>query len=94
MIDKEQVRYVARLAHLSLSEAEVDRLAHDLSSILDYVRKLEELDTSAIEPTAHAVPLATTLRDDAVKPGLPPERALQGAPEPLGGGFGVPKIVE
>jgi aspartyl-tRNA(Asn)/glutamyl-tRNA(Gln) amidotransferase subunit C len=94
MIDKDKVRYVARLAHLSLTEPEVDRLAHDLTAILDYVRQLEEVDTSAVEPTAHAVPLATEFREDAARPGIGLERALANAPERLGDGFGVPKIIE
>ena len=94
MIDRELVQYVARLAHLSLSESEVGAITRDLASILDYVRKLDELDTSAVEPTSHAVPLPTLLRDDITRPSLPLERALANAPERLGDGFGVPKIIE
>jgi aspartyl-tRNA(Asn)/glutamyl-tRNA(Gln) amidotransferase subunit C len=94
MIDEDRVRYVARLAHLSLSDAEVRRFAKDLSSILDWVRKLDELDTSSVEPTSHAVALPTKLRDDEVVESLGVERALANAPERLGDGFGVPKIIE
>ena len=94
MLDPTQVRAVARLAHLTLGDAEVESLRTELSRILEYVAKLNELDTSGVPPTTHAVPLATALRDDVAQPGLAPERALANAPEPLGGGFGVPKIVE
>ncbi len=94
MIDDDRVRYVAKLARLSLSEDEVRGLAKDLSSILDWVKKLDELDTSAVETTAHAVELPTKVRPDEVVPSLAPERALANAPERLGDGFGVPKIIE
>ncbi len=94
MIDEDRVRYVARLAHLSLTGEEVRRYAKDLSSILDWVRKLDELDTSGVEATAHAVDLPTVTRDDAERPSLGTERALATAPERVAEGFGVPKIIE
>jgi len=94
MIDDDRVRYVAKLARLSLSADEVRGLAKDLSSILDWVKKLDELDTSNVEVTSHAVDLPTRLRDDVERPSLPLEQALRNAPERLGDGFGVPKILE
>ena len=94
MIDREQVRAIARLAHLRLSEAEVESLAHDMTSILDYVHKLDELDTGEVPPATHAVPLGTLWRDDEMREGLGVDRALANAPERLGDGFGVPKIIE
>lgn len=94
MIDDDRVRYVAKLARLSLSDDEVRGLAKDLSSILDWVKKLDELDTSDVEVTSHAVDLPTRLRDDVERPSLPVEQALRNAPERLGDGFGVPKILE
>ena len=94
MIDDDRVRYVAKLARLSLSDDEVHGLAKELSSILDWVKKLDELDTSGVEVTSHAVDLPTRLRDDQVKPSLPVDQALANAPEPLNDGFGVPKIIE
>jgi aspartyl-tRNA(Asn)/glutamyl-tRNA(Gln) amidotransferase subunit C len=94
MIEEKTVRYVAKLAHLSLSAPEVERLTRDLSGILDWMKKLDELDTTSVVPTAHAVELPTKLRDDAVEPSVGVARALANAPEPLAGGFGVPKIIE
>ncbi len=88
------VRRIADLARLTLSDDEVKRLTSDLGDILAYVRKLEELDTTEVEPTSHAVDLPTHLRDDEVRDGLPIERGLRDAPERLAGGFGVPKIIE
>lgn len=89
-----QVKRVAGLARLTVSDAEAPRLARDMSNILQYVQKLNELDTSQVTPTAHAVASATVLREDVVKPGLPVDIGLRGAPERLGDGFGVPKIIE
>ncbi|MBN1961700.1 MAG: Asp-tRNA(Asn)/Glu-tRNA(Gln) amidotransferase subunit GatC [Deltaproteobacteria bacterium] len=94
MIDKDLVLYVARLAHLRLSEAEIAAFTQDLGKILDYVHKLDELDTSNIAPTAHAVPLPTKFRNDQAQSGIGLDKALANAPEPLGNGFGVPKIIE
>jgi aspartyl-tRNA(Asn)/glutamyl-tRNA(Gln) amidotransferase subunit C len=94
MIDDDRVRYVAKLARLSLSDDEVRGLAKDLTSILDWVKKLDELDTSNVEVTSHAVDLPTRLRDDVQRPSLTVEQALANAPERLGDGFGVPKIIE
>ena len=93
-IDADQVRYVAALARLSLTDAEVDSMTADLASILGYVRKLAELDTEGVQPTTHAVDLPTQYREDQVEPGLPAEVGLRGAPERIGDGFGVPKIIE
>ena len=93
-ISEEDVRRVAKLARLSLSDGEVQGLVQDLGSILAYVKKLDELDTSDVEPTAHAVSLSTKLRADDLQESMPRELGLRGAPENIGGGFGVPKIIE
>ena len=93
-ISLDEVRRIAALARLTLSEEEIPALAGDLGSILKYIKSLESLDTSNISPTTHAVLLETLYREDAVTASLPVEAALQNAPERLGDGFGVPKIIE
>lgn len=93
-IDPAEVRRIASLARLALSDEEVEALSGELGAILAYVAKLEELDTDDVPPTSHAVDLPTKLREDEVEDGLPLDRALGGAPERIGDGFGVPKIIE
>lgn len=88
------VRYVAHLARLQLTAAEEQTFGAQLGQVLDYMAQLDELDVSAVEPTAHAVPLLNVLRADEVRPGLPHEQALQNAPAQANGLFLVPKIVE
>jgi aspartyl-tRNA(Asn)/glutamyl-tRNA(Gln) amidotransferase subunit C len=90
MIDREQVLHVARLARLRLSDAEVARMQGELSTILDHIEKLNELDLDGVEPTSHVVELENVLREDAPRPSLPRERALEQAPDVAGGGFRVP----
>ena len=93
-IAPEEVLRIAKLARLELEESEVAGLARDLGSILNYVHKLDELDTEGVEATTHAVELKTALRKDEMMPGLDVELGLRQAPERLGDGFGVPKIIE
>jgi aspartyl-tRNA(Asn)/glutamyl-tRNA(Gln) amidotransferase subunit C len=88
------VEYVARLARLSLDEAELERMRAQLSTILQYIDKLRGLDTDAVEPTAHAVPLVNVMREDAVEPCFPREDMLANAPDRAGEFFRVPRIIE
>lgn len=88
------VKYVANLARLSLTEAEEQKLGTQLDSILGYIEKLKEVDVSNVEPTAHAFPIVNVWRADEIKPGLTNEEALQNAPSKANGLFVVPKIVE
>jgi len=90
----EQVRHVARLARLSLSAEEEERYAAQLSAILAYAEELAQVDTSQIAPTAHAADLENLMREDVVEPSLPPELALQNAPDRAGSSVAVPKILE
>jgi len=76
----EQVNHVAELARLGLSGEEKERLATELSKILDYIDQLEELETSDVEPTAQVNGLVDVFREDRVQPSLPGESALQNAP--------------
>lgn len=90
----EQVRHVATLARLELSAEEEQRYAHQLSAVLEAVEQLSSLDVSDVEPTSHATLAAGLLREDVVRPSLPPERALANAPAKVGTSFSVPKIIE
>ena len=90
MIDREQVLHVARLARLRLSDEEVERMAGELSSILDHVARIEELDLDGVEPTSHVIDVENVLRPDEPRPSLPRERALENAPDATDEGFRVP----
>jgi aspartyl-tRNA(Asn)/glutamyl-tRNA(Gln) amidotransferase subunit C len=93
-ISREQVQHVARLARLELTEQEEDRLRSELSDILAYVDKLNELDTSSVEPTAQVGEAATATREDEVTNAPAPEEMLSNAPARQGTFFKVPKIIE
>lgn len=93
-ISRDEALRVARLARLTVTDAEAEALTRDLAKILAYVHKLDELDVRDVEATSHAVELPTKLRPDEAAPGLSLEKAMQNAPERLGDGFGVPKIIE
>ncbi len=90
MLSREQVLHVARLARLRLTEAEVERFGGELSGITDWIDKIGELDLSDVDPTSHVVAVENALRADEPRPSLPPEVALQSAPEADMGGFRVP----
>ena len=90
MIERDQVLHVARLARLRLSDEEVDRMAPELSKILEHVERMDELDLEGVEPTSHVVELQNVLREDVPRPGLTRERALEPAPDVGAGGFRVP----
>ena len=90
MLDRAQVLHVARLARLELDEDEVERMAAELSKVLDHVERVQELDLSGVAPTSHAVDVAGVMRADEPTPCLTREAALAQAPEPVDGGFGVP----
>lgn len=93
-IDRATILHVAKLARLNVTDAEADRLTKDMQAILGYVAKLDELDTKDVKPTSHAVHLDTLLRPDTERPSLPLETTMKNAPERIGDGFGVPKIIE
>jgi aspartyl-tRNA(Asn)/glutamyl-tRNA(Gln) amidotransferase subunit C len=88
------VKYVAHLARIALTPDEEKKLAAQLGGILGYIEKLNELDVTNIEPTAHAVPMVNVTRTDDIRPSLPHEEALRNAPRQSNGLFIVPKIVE
>jgi len=90
MLAREQVDHVARLARLELSEAESERMATELSKVLDYIEKISELDLGGVEPTSHVLDLVNVLRADEPEPSLPREVILASAPEATDTGFAVP----
>jgi aspartyl-tRNA(Asn)/glutamyl-tRNA(Gln) amidotransferase subunit C len=90
VIDRDQVLHVARLARLELSEAELDKMAGELSGILDHVERMNELDLGGVEPTTHVVQLENVLRADEPRPSWPREAILEPAPDPDEGAFRVP----
>jgi aspartyl-tRNA(Asn)/glutamyl-tRNA(Gln) amidotransferase subunit C len=90
VIDRDQVLHVARLARLRLSEEEVETMTGELSGILDHVDRIGKLDLEGVEPTSHVVALENVLRADEPRPSLPPEVALESAPDPFEGAFRVP----
>ena len=92
-IDRMEIARVAALARLRISDEEADRLAAELDGILTYMDKLAELDTTGIEPMAHALTLATPYRDDEVRDSLDPEDTLTNAPARQGTFFQVPKVI-
>ena len=91
---KIDVSYVAYLARIELTEAEKQKFSAQLKDILSYVAKLNELDVSGVEPTAHAAPLTNVFRKDEVRPSIETGRILKNAPEHARDLFIVPKIVE
>ncbi len=93
-ITRQEVEHVARLARLELSEDEKVRMTDQLDAILGYVDKLNQLDTSQVEPTTTVIPVVSVMRDDEVRPSLPLEEALGNAPDREGNFFRVPRIIE
>ncbi|HEU5254199.1 MAG TPA: Asp-tRNA(Asn)/Glu-tRNA(Gln) amidotransferase subunit GatC [Solirubrobacterales bacterium] len=90
MIERDQVLHVARLARLSLSEEEAERMVGELSGILEHVDRIGNLDLEGVEPTSHVVALENVLRPDEPRPSLDRDVALAPAPEPQDGAFRVP----
>ena len=90
MIDREQVLHVARLARLQLTEDEVERMASELSGILEHVERISELDLDGVEPTSHVIELENVLRPDEPRPSWPREKVLESAPDPADESFRVP----
>jgi aspartyl-tRNA(Asn)/glutamyl-tRNA(Gln) amidotransferase subunit C len=90
MLDRDQVLHVARLARLELDDADVERMASELSKVLDHIEKVRELDLDGVPPTSHVIDVVNALRPDEPIPSLPVDVVLAQAPEPVEQGFGVP----
>ena len=90
----DEVRHIAELAKLALTDDEIAQYASDLSAILDYAQQLQEVDTDHIHPTASVLPLRNVMRPDAPRPGLDTEEALANAPDRKDGYFKVHAVLE
>jgi aspartyl-tRNA(Asn)/glutamyl-tRNA(Gln) amidotransferase subunit C len=92
-ITKEEVLYVADLARLNLDDASIDKFAGQIGDVLEYVEKLNAVDTKGLRPTSHAISLTNAFREDEQGQPLNREQALANAPEKEDGNFVVPKVV-
>jgi aspartyl-tRNA(Asn)/glutamyl-tRNA(Gln) amidotransferase subunit C len=90
VIDRAQVLHVAKLARLRLTDEEVERMSGELSTILEAIEQIAELDLEGVQPTSHVIDLENVLRPDEPRPCLPRERALENAPDATEDGFRVP----
>ena len=94
LLTADQVRKVAKLARLQLSEADVERFTKQLGQVLGYVEMLSELNTDGVAPLAHPLEIENVLREDVPSPSLPREAALSNAPKSDGRCFLVPQILD
>lgn len=93
-LSEDEVKAVAVLARLELSDAERHDLARQLSAILEYVRQLQQVNTEGVEPLAHPLPIQNVFRADEPTPSLPVDEALANAPARRGDFYGVPPVLE
>jgi aspartyl-tRNA(Asn)/glutamyl-tRNA(Gln) amidotransferase subunit C len=92
-LSRDEVQHVAELARLSFSDEEEERMADEMSQILDHFEKLDELDTSGVPPMSHVLDVTNVFREDEIEERIDQEQALEPAPETDGGYFQVPKVV-
>ncbi len=92
-ISDEQVRHVAMLARLGLSDEQITSLGEELNSILGHIDQIQKLDLEGVETTAHPLEVVNSMRADEIRPGLSREDALKNAPEKEDGAFLIPRIV-
>ena len=93
-ISEEQVKHVAHLARLAITEKEAKMLTDQLDKIIIYAEQLNELNTDNVEPTAHVLEIKNVMREDRANEGLPREEVLKNAPEHQDGQIKVPGIME
>ena len=93
-VNEQQVRHVAKLARLALSDAEIDKMVPELNNILGWVEQLGEVDTDGVEPLTAVIDLKLRLRDDVVTDGDLRDKVLLNAPDAQHGFFAVPKVIE
>jgi aspartyl-tRNA(Asn)/glutamyl-tRNA(Gln) amidotransferase subunit C len=94
MIDKEQVKRIAQLARLKLSEEEATNFTGQLGSIIEFVKQLDEVDTSKVGPTCYIEPSHDPTRADVERPSLPQEEILRNGPKVKKGFFAIPKVID
>jgi aspartyl-tRNA(Asn)/glutamyl-tRNA(Gln) amidotransferase subunit C len=92
-VSRDDVRRIALLARIRVTDAEADSLAGDLGAVLEYVELLDSLDTTGVEATSTVIPLATPLRADEPSAPLAPEVAVMNAPAAEGSAFAVPRVI-
>jgi aspartyl-tRNA(Asn)/glutamyl-tRNA(Gln) amidotransferase subunit C len=94
VITRDEVEHVALLARLGLTDAEIDRMQAQLSHILETITRLQDVDTSAVDPTAQVIELENVMRDDRARPGLTRDAALGNAPLREGPMLRVAEVLE
>ncbi|MCL2542879.1 MAG: Asp-tRNA(Asn)/Glu-tRNA(Gln) amidotransferase subunit GatC [Nocardioidaceae bacterium] len=92
-LSRDEVRHLADLARIDLSDAELDHLAPQLNVILESVASIQGVAGDDVVPTSHPIPMTNVFREDVVRPSLTPEQALSGAPEAEDDKFSVPRIL-
>lgn len=93
-ITLDEVKHVANLARLAITEEEAEKFTKQLDAIISFAEELNELDTENVEPTSHVLDIKNVLREDTAKPGLPVEDVLKNAPEQESGQIKVPAIID
>ena len=93
-VSPEQVRHIAKLARIGMTDAEIDALVPELNNILGWIEQLSEVDTANVEPMTAVIPNTLRLREDIVTDGNVRDRVLANAPQAEHGFFTVPKVIE
>jgi len=93
-LSADDVRWVAHLARLDLSDAELQTMTRQLSAILDYVNQLQQINTDGVEPLAHPLPIHNISREDEPAPSLPVDAALANAPNRQSDFYSVPAVLD
>ena len=93
-LSKEEVKHVAHLARLAITEEEAEKFAEQLGKITDFAEQLNELDTTGVEPTSHVFPIVNVLREDVAKQGLDREKVMLNVKDQEAGQIKVPSIMD
>lgn len=93
-LSKDEIASIAHLSRLELSQEETEKFTSHINTLLEHFQNLQELDTSAIEPTSHVIPVFNVFREDEVRPSLTPEEVVANGPQVADNCFVVPRVVE